>query len=179
MEETKSGIGLWGVIILVFLFFIAFGGGWGNCGGFGFGRGGNCGGCGNSSGLFASLADYAAFAQNERQGLVTAAETNYRIIDQANATRMAIEASAATTNAKIDFYAYQGLRDKLAERDREVMELKNQLFVKDQLAPISAQLASIQCNMLVKPQLYGQAVSCPTSAVNYYSNSCCGCGTVA
>lgn len=171
MEETKSGIGLWGVIILVFLFFIAFGGGWGNCGGFGFNRGGN--------GFFTSLADYAAFAQNERQGLVTAAETNYRIIDQANATRMAIEASAATTNAKIDFYAYQGLRDKLAERDREVMELRNQLFLKDQLAPVNAQLASIQCNMLPKPQLYGQAVSCPTSAVNYYSNSGCGCGTLA
>lgn len=171
MEETKSGIGLWGVIILVFLFFIAFGGGWGNCGGFGFGRGGN--------GLFGSLADYAAFAQNERQGLVTAAETNYRIIDQASATRALIEATANATQTKIDFYEYQNLRDKLSEKDREVMELKNQLFVKDQLAPISAQLASIQCNMLVKPQLYGQAVSCPTSAVNYYSNSCCGCGTVA
>lgn len=171
MEETKSGIGLWGVIILVFLFFIAFGGGWGNCGGFGFGRGGN--------GLFASLADYAAFAQTERQGLITAAETNYRIIDQASATRALIEATANATQTKIDFYEYQNLRDKLSEKDREVMELKNQLFVKDQLAPINAQLASIQCNMLVKPQLYGQAVSCPTSAVNYYSNSCCGCGTVA
>jgi hypothetical protein len=45
------------------------------------------------------------------------------------------------------------------------MELKNQLFVKDQLAPITAQLSSIQCRMLTKPEISGVGVACPSAAI--------------
>ena len=59
------------------------------------------------------------------------------------------------------------------------MELKNQLFVKGQLAPITAQLNNIQCNMLVRPNVTGVGVACPSAAIlnglgiNSLNNSNC------
>ena len=69
--------------------------------------------------------------------------------------------------------------DKQVYLQRENMELRNQLFVKDQLAPITAQLASIQCNMLRRPDVYGLGTSCNTiftPPLNVAGG--CGCGTV-
>lgn len=107
------------------------------------------------------------------------ARTQYLTEQQAAATREVVQATANATQTKIDFYAYQGLRDAVAERDREIMELKNMLFVKDQLAPINSQLASIQCNMLRRPDVTGVGVCCPNAAilnglgVNSLNNGCC------
>ena len=117
----------------------------------------------------------------ERRNLISVADTNYRIIEQANATRQVVEATASATQEKIDFYAYQDLRDKLSESQMKIAELTNQLFVKDQLAPITASISDIRCNMLVRPNVTGVGVSCPSQAIlnglgiNGYNGYSCGC----
>lgn len=173
MEETKTGISWWGLLIVLFLLFIVFGGGFG---GYGYGRRGfGDFACGGTSGC-----------EVERQGLITAAETNYRIIDQANATRATVEATAQATQTKIDFYAYQDLRDKLAESQRENMMLQNQLYSDAKFNALQAQLSSIQCNMLKRPDVSGLATSCNPIVTPFgiyaqnLNGSCgCGCSTVA
>ena len=45
------------------------------------------------------------------------------------------------------------------------MLLQNQLFMKDQLAPITASIADIRCNMLVRPSVTGIGAVCPNSGI--------------
>ena len=118
--------------------------------------------------------------------MITAAETNYRIIDQANATRATVESTAQATQTKIDFYAYQDLRDKLAESQRQNMMLQNQLYSDAKFNALQTQLASIQCNMLKRPDVTGIGAVCPNAGIiNGLGinglNGCgsCGCGSVA
>lgn len=173
MEETKTGISWWGLLIVLFLLFIVFGGGFG---GYGYGRRGfGDFACGGASGC-----------EVERQGLITAAETNYRIIDQANATRATVEATAQATQTKIDFYAYQDLRDKLAESQRQNMMLQNQLYSDAKFNALQTQLSSIQCNMLKRPDVTGIGAVCPNAGIinglgiNSLGGNCgCGCSSVA
>ena len=78
----------------------------------------------------------------------------------------------------MDYYAYQDLRDKVSERDRTIAQLQNEIFVKDQIAPVTAQLADIRCNMLVRPNVTGVGVACPSAAIlnGLGVNSLNGCG---
>lgn len=158
----------WGWVIFLILILWFFVGG----NGFGFG------GYGNRAGSFlagdilgqlqsrdASLSCGASNCEVERRGLITAAETNYRIIDQAQQTRNVVEATSATTNAKIDFYAYQDLRDKLSESQRENMMLQNKLYSDAKFGAIEAQLASISCRMAKQPEVYATSAVCPNAAV--------------
>ena len=69
----------------------------------------------------------------------------------------------------------QELRDRLSDAQRDNLVLTNQLFVKDQIAPLAAQLNTIQNTMLVKPQLAGVSAVCPPGSV---INGSCGCGSV-
>lgn len=61
------------------------------------------------------------------------------------------------------------------------MDLENQLFVKDQLAPVNAQLASIQCNMLRRPDITGIGAVCPNAGIinglGIDRLGGCGCGS--
>lgn len=175
---TQSGIGLFGYIILfviiVWVFGGAFGGGCGN--GWGFRNNGNCGGD------VLGFEDYKAICEAQKANISQTATTQFLIEQQSAANRELIAAQTNAINAKIDYYGYQNERDKNAELSRENMELRNQLFVKDQLAPVTAQLASIQCNMLRRPDVTGVGVSCPSAAIlnglgiNSLSNhNCSGC----
>ena len=173
MDEMKTGTNFWGLLILIFLLFIVFGGGFG-----GFGAWGRRG-----------YGDYVvdnfgtSNCEVERRGLITAAETNYRIIDQAQATRDVVAATAAATQTKIDFYAYQDLRDKLSEEQRKNMMLQNQLYSDAKFNELQSQLSSISCNMLRRPDITGIGAVCPNAGVlnglgiNSFQNGCgCGCG---
>lgn len=173
MEELKTGTNWWGLLILIFLLFIVFGGGFG-IGGFGaYGRrgyGDYFGGCERTSNC-----------EVERRGLITAADTNYRIIEQAQATRETVQATASATQAKVDFYAYQDLRDKLAEQQRQNMMLQNQLYSDAKFNALEKQIAGISCNMLRKPDVTGIGAVCPNASIlnglgiNSFSGGC-GCG---
>ena len=179
MDETK-GIGLFGYIILFVIIVWVFGGAFG---GNGFGWGNRCGvgpECGYG-GL--GFQNYKAICDAEKANITQTATTQFLIEQQSAQNRELIQAQTNAINTKIDYYGYQNERDKNAELSRENMELRNQLFVKDQLSPITATLASIQCNMLTKPNITGVGVACPNSAIlNGLGvtslNNGCGCGTV-
>ena len=156
----------WGWVIFLILILWFFVGG----NGFGFGYGNRAGSflagdvLGQIQGRDASLSCGASNCEVERRSLITAADTNFRIIDQAQQTRSVVEATSATTNAKIDFYAYQDLRDKLAESQRENMMLQNKLYSDAKFGAIEAQLASISCKMAKQPEVYATSAVCPNAA---------------
>ena len=177
---SHSGIGLFGYIILFVIIVWVFGGAF-NGGGFGpWNNRGNFAGVG-VDGYGLGFEDYKAICEGQKANIAQTATTQYLIEQQANATQNVVKAQTDMLATKIDFYEYQGLRDKVAERDMIISELKNQLFTKDQLAPITAQLSSIQCNMLRRPDVTGVGVACPSAAilnglgVNSVNNcgSCC------
>ena len=150
--------GSWGIIIFLILLFMFFG------------NGNFFGGYGNKHGGNVTTDDV------ERRNLISTADTNYRIIEQGNATRQVVEATASTTQAKIDFYAYQELRDKLAESQRQNAILENQLYNDRKFGVIESQLATIACKMAKQPELSAVSVACPSSAI--YNGSPCGCGNL-
>lgn len=168
-EHTTGGVGFFGLIILfviiVWVFGTMFGGN-----GFGFGNR-NCG-------YNMEFENYKATCEAEKATIQQTATTQFLIEQQSAANRELISAQTNAINTKIDYYGYQNERDKNAELQRQVMELKNQLFVKDQLAPITATLSNIQCNMLRRPDVTGIGVACPSAAilnglgVNSLSNNC-------
>lgn len=150
--------GSWGIIIFLILLFVFFG----NGSFFGGRHNGN-----------------VTTDDVERRGLITAADTNYRIIEQGNATRQVVEATASATQAKIDFYAYQELRDKLAEEQRKNVVLENQLYNDKKFGVIEAQLATIACKMAKQPELSTLSVAVPNSAIyNPCGCNSCGCGNL-
>lgn len=180
MEDKSSyswgGIGFLAIffLILIAVFFR---------GGNGFGGWGN-GACdGFAGGMGYGFQNFKATCDAEKAEIINSATTQYGTIQQATQTRELVASTAATTQAKIDYYAYQDLRDKLGEAQRQNMMLQNQLFVKDQLAPVNEQLASIRCNMLRRPDVTGIGAVCPNAAilnglgVNSLNgwNSGCGC----
>lgn len=176
-EHTTGGIGFFGYIILfviiVWVFGTMFGGN-----GFAFNNR-NCGYAPNMD-----FENYKATCEAEKANITQTATTQFLIEQQSATNRELITAQTNAINTKIDYYGYQNERDKNAELQRQVMELKNQLFVKDQLAPITATLSNIQCNMLRRPDVTGIGVACPSSAilnglgVNSLSN-CNGCSNGA
>lgn len=163
MDKENYSWGGIGFLALFFLIIIAFWGRGGN--GFGFG-------CGNGTPfgydngpIGYGFQNFRATCDAEKSEIVNTARTQYLTEQQAAATRELISATANATQTKIDYYGYQDLRDKLAESQRENMMLQNQLFVKDQLAPITAQLSSIQCNMLRRPEVTGIGAVCPNAGI--------------
>lgn len=153
--------GSWGVIIFLIILFAVFNNGFGFFGG--------------------NREAAVSVADAERRNIIEAAETNYRVIEQGNLTRQVVETGNSSLAQKIDFYAYQGLRDQLAESQRQNLVLQNQLYNDRKFGAIEAQLASISCRMAKQPELSALSVACPSSAI--YNGGCgyscgCGCGTL-
>lgn len=161
-KETYS----WGGIGFLALFFLIIIASWGRSGN-AFGNWGNGFGFPGVGvpGYGLGFEDYKAICNSEKQAIIDSARTQYLVEQQAASTRDIVNATANATQTKIDFYAYQGLRDQLAETQRALMEANNKLFVKDQLAPINATLASIQCNMLRRPDITGIGAVCPNAGI--------------
>lgn len=190
-DNTSMGWG-GGIGFLAILFILIFafrGNGWGNgFGGFGgwggfpmWGNGFGFGGVG-VPGYGLGFEDYKAICQSEKQEIINSARTQYLVEQQAAATQAIVNSTANATQTKIDFYAYQDLRDRLSEEQRKVLTLENQLFVKDQLAPLTAQVADIRCNMLTKPVVNGLGTSCNpiiSPAVYGFNGYGCGCNGLA
>lgn len=151
MEGTSSFNG-WGIVIFLIILFAAF---WG-----GFGNRGNRNGYDDYG-----FENYKATCDAEKAEIINTARTQYLTEQQSALTRETINAQSNLLGQKIDYYQMQDAARREAEKDRKIMELTNQLFVKDQLAPINAQLASIRCNMLTKPEISGVGVACPSAAI--------------
>ena len=189
MNETTSGIGWWGIVIVLFLLFLGFNRGFGN----GFG-GGNCGcGCGNGFPLGGVLPyglgytdfgfqNYKATCDAEKAEIINTARTQFLQEQGTAATQVAIKADGDATRAKIDFYAYQELRDKLAEAQRINSALETKLYTNAQFDVVNKELAEIKCKMLPKPDITAFGASCTPvlSPLSLYASalnhSGCGCG---
>lgn len=178
MENTNfAGFGF---LALFFLIIVAVwnrnGNGWNN----GF-NGGFMPWGGDGIGFGASsygFQNYRATCDAEKTDIINTATTQYRVEQQAAATRELVNSTASATQAKIDFYAYQAERDKNAELQRQVSELKSNAYTTAALAPIKEAIANIRCNMLTRPDVTGIGVACPSQAIlnGLGLNSLNGCG---
>lgn len=180
MEETKSGVSPTGLVILLVLLFLFMrqGGLFGN----GFGWGGNGYGFpgfgwGGVAGDF-GFQNYRATCDAEKTEMMNFSDIQHQIATTSAATQASIYADGNATRNLITQQEIQGLRDRLDDAHRENLVLSNQLFVKDQLAPITAQLNSIQNNMLVRPNVTGVGAVCPNAGIiNGLGIGGCGCGS--
>lgn len=174
-------------VIIVWVFGGAFGGFGRNGFGNGFGTGlidGAALGYGTSNFGFQN---FRATCDAEKTEIVNTARTQYLIEQQASATQAAVNAQGNALKERMDFYAIQDLRDKLNERERTISRLESERFTTNSLAPLAAQLAYIQANMLQKPEISGVGVACPSAAIlngfgvnplnnTAYNNCCCNNG---
>lgn len=176
MNETTYTWGGFGFLALFFLIIVAM---WNRNGNNGWnGWNGFFGGVG-VPGYGLGFEDYKAICQSEKQEIINSARTQYLTEQQAAQTRELVQATANTTQTKIDFYAYQAERDKNAELQRQITELKSNAYTSAAIAPIKDALAYIQCNMLRRPDVTGVGVACPSSAIlnGLGINSLSGCGS--
>lgn len=90
---------------------------------------------------------------NEKQGIIDSARTNYNVEAQANITR-------ETLGNKIDFYAMQNLRDELNQERAKSMYLQGQIDNNARFYALDTKLNEISCNMCRKPQLFCQSFTC-------------------
>lgn len=182
MDDTK-GMGLFGYIILFVIIVWVFGAFNGN--GFGLGGWGNRAVAHgfDYSPVNYGFEDYRQICEAEKASITRTATTQYLIEQQGALTRENATANANMLATKIDFYEYQNLRDQLAESNRKVMQLENQVYNDAKFNALTAQISDIRCNMLQKPQVTGVSTSCnpiiTPSLASYLNSGCgCGCGTV-
>lgn len=127
--------------------------------------------------------NFKATCDAEKQEIINTATTQYRVEQQAAQTRELVQATANATQTKIDFYAYQAERDKNAELQREIAELKSNAYTTASLAPIKEAIAEIRCNMLTRPNVTGIGVACPSQAIlnglGLNTLNSCGCNGLA
>ena len=185
MEETKSGVSPTGLVILLVLLFLfmrqgVFGNGfgWGNGFGPGFG-GGNWGPWAlNGAAGDIGFQNYRATCDAENTEMMHFSDIQHQIATTSAATQASIYADGNATRNLITQQEIQSLRDRLDDAHRENLVLSNQLFVKDQIAPITAQLTAIQNNMLVRPNVTGVGAVCPNAGIiNGLGLGGCGCGS--
>ena len=179
-ETMGMGFGGYGfLVVIILVLIILFGGGGGCLGGlFGGGRN-NC--CGNGIGGVEAI---------EKQNIITAAETNYRVIDENRRSTDLISAQLRNQwdaeqgeklfDLKINALAMQqGYEAKLIAKDATIerMTLAHEMGTK--FDALAAQIADIRCNMLGKPQVFGIGTSCnsiitpPLQTYGGYGG-CCG-----
>lgn len=172
----------WVIFIVLILWFFVGGSAFGHGRGYGYGYGD----CGNGCNVVSNC-------QVERQGLITAAETNFRIIDE---NRKSTEAIMAQSRAQYDANQSEKIFDlkmnamaqqaafnlALSEKNATIERMTLANTFNDRFNRIDATLASLDCEVLKRPRQYGLAVSCPSEAnvngfgLNVRSIPNCGCG---
>ena len=114
--------------------------------------------------------------QVERQGLITAADTNYRIIDEARNTRDALSAQMRAQwdaqqgekifDLKINALAMQNESNlKLMQKDATIERMTLAANLDAKLNALAAAIGNINCQMLKKPEVTGVGVCCPPQAI--------------
>lgn len=189
MDKESYSWGGIGFLALFFLIVVAFLFNRNGCGNGWFGN--SCGNCGGNwasgfatgvgvPGYGLGFEDYKAICNSEKQEIINSARTQYLVEEQANLTRANDTANSRMIAEKIDFYAYQGLRDQLAEAQRKNLVLENQLYNDRKFGEVDKQLEAISCQMLKRPDVTGVGAIYPNAAIinglGITGLNSCGCG---
>lgn len=179
--EMHMGFGCYGFLVTIILVLIILFGGGGGCLGNLFGGGRNNCGCGG----------YGAEQAIEKQNIITAAETNYRVIDENRRSTDIISAQLRNQwdaeqgekifNLKIDALARQNHYEaELLAKDATIERMTLAANIDKKFDTLAAQIADIRCNMLGKPQVFGIGTSCNAIVTPQFQLSggggCGGCG---
>lgn len=175
-DGEHMGFGGYGFLVTIILVLIIIGGG-GGCLGNLFGGGRNNCGCGG----------YGAEQAIEKQNIITAAETNYRVIDENRRSTDLISAQLRNQydaaqgeklfDLKLNALAMQqGYEAKLIAKDATIERMTLAQQMGSKFDALAAQIAEIQCNMLGKPPVYGVGTSCNGIITPGFTNGGCGCG---
>lgn len=137
-----GGFGSWGFIIFFLIIIWAF---------LGNGLGGR-GGC-----------DRVSTCEAEKQEIIDSYNTQLGVINQGNLTRQTVEAGNNVLATKIDFYAYENLKDQLAQERTKNVVLENRIFANEQYNALTAQntalmtrLDRIECETPKRPPYFAQ-----------------------
>lgn len=163
MDEKMSGMGL--VIFLLILFAIfGFRGGFGN----------NLGGYGNYNGMPGVYGcNTTTNCQVEKQGLMNTARTQYLIQETAEQGILATMTDGDKTRAKIDFYAYQDLRDQLAKERNKNIVLENRVYSDARFNALQSQIEALSYSVAKRPPFYAAGGN-PCASI--YPTGCGGSG---
>lgn len=161
MTMEEMGFGGYGFLILIILFiWMIFGGGLGGCN-----RNGCNGGC-----------NAVTTCQAEKQEIIDSARTQYMIENTSRITQEQTMSGLAALGTKIDYYAYQDLRDQLAQERTKNVVLENRVYSDGQFNALRAQIEAIGCGMLKQPPVYGVGTSCNAIyATSPFVTNGCGC----
>lgn len=186
MEETKSGIGVIGVLFIILVIWAIFGGGFGNGCNTGWGNRGNAGHCGGwyPEGGCSRVSN----CEIEKNEIIDSARTQFLIEQNGAATRTAIRDSRDEVMGQASRIYEAQQSEKIFDLKMENMSLKNSIFTKEQIDGVAKQLSDcccafnrrldgIECNMLTKPNLYGVAATCNGQTIPGGFNLLSGCNT--
>lgn len=139
-ESMGTGTGLWGIVIFfILLFFI-------------FDRKGL--GVDGATVIADNGCSKVSNCEVEKQTIINTATTQFLIEQKANETNMAIVTDGNKTREKIDFYAYEGLKDQLAQSRAENIALRGQIYSDAKFNALEMQLANISYSMPKRPPFY-------------------------
>ena len=177
-DGEHMGFGGYGFLVTIILVLIILGGG-GGCLGNLFGGRNNCGANG-----------YGAEQAIEIQNIITAAETNYRVIDENRRSTELISAQLRNQwdaaqgeklfDLKLNALAMQqGYEAKLLAKDATIERMNLAHEMGGRFDALTAQIADIRCNMLPRPQVYGIGTSCNSIITPQFQTyggygGCCG-----
>lgn len=158
MDDKGSGsFNTWGIAIFLIILFAAFLGG------------GRWGGGNNGAAAAMPMPMYCGcnggFGQAEKQEIIDSARTQYMIENTARQTQEQNIAGFSALGTKIDFYEYQNLRDQLAQERTKNVVLENRVYSDAKFSAVDAQLASIACRMMPKPDVTGVGCVSPNAGI--------------
>lgn len=188
MEESKSGMSWIGVLFIILVIWVIFGGSCG--GGFGWGNRGNCGGFVPEGGC-----SRVSNCEIEKNEIIDSARTQYLIEQQGSATRTAIRDGTDAVMAQNSRIYEQRLQETIFDlkmggqaKDAKIAQLEAQIHNDAKFSAIEKQfsdcccgfnrrLDGIECNMLTKPNLYGVAATCSGQTIPGGFNLLSNCNT--
>ena len=134
MDMEKNSI--WGILILIFLFFIVFN------------RDGVfAGNRGNDHGMVYPMCGVVSNCEVEKSQIIDSARNLFAIENTSRNTQDAVLIDGEKTRTKIDFYAYEGLKDQLAQERTKNVALENKLYNDGQFNALRSELAACCCKL--------------------------------
>ncbi len=156
MDDATKTSSVWGILILVFLFFIVFNNGTNGI----FGRG-NIGECAPNN--YNLGCHGTSNCEVEKQTIINTATTQFKILEQGEQTReqasRIYEAQQAEKMFDLKLNAQTTAlmnAQALASKDNEISMLKNQRYIDAKFEGVDRQLWELNCSTPKRPPYYAQ-----------------------